>query len=278
MSDNGMWNRLELSIDVRAIRQKLLESRVLLIGCGGIGSELSLRLAGCRIGHLTIIDGDTVSSANIPHSSLFLPRHVGQSKVEVVAEFLHEKFPELSVTALPRFIQLGAPDIISAHDMVVCAPDNDQTRLWVNYHSVQAEKPTLFIGAGGPRHEWTGYTHLYTPHISGCFHCFAKEGKSSGTTYGTLSDTHDVEVNRKICGGENVPVPALAPVIGVIASYAASIVLKTFIDQRNASYTYIDLKIPRFTTYDIKPLADCAVCGSMEEFEVPSIVTSQPEF
>jgi hypothetical protein len=95
--------------------------------------------------------------------------------------------------------------------------------------------------------------------------------------YTTLSDTHDVEVNRKICGGENVAVPALAPVIGVIASYAASVVLKTFIDQRGPSYTYIDLKIPRFTTYNIKPLADCVVCGSIEEFDVPAVTTPQPE-
>src|SRR5437879_4031107 len=103
MDENAFWNRFQLSSDVQAAVERLQQIRVLLIGSGGIGSEIALRLAGCQIGHLTIIDGDEVSLSNIPHSSLFLPVDVGCKKVEVVTAFLKTKFPSLSVTPTPTF-------------------------------------------------------------------------------------------------------------------------------------------------------------------------------
>ena len=62
----NIWNRLELSTQLNTAA--LTASRVLLIGAGGLGNDIALRLAGSKIGKLTIVDGDTVSESNIPHS------------------------------------------------------------------------------------------------------------------------------------------------------------------------------------------------------------------
>jgi len=266
---------------------RLQNSQVLLVGSGGLGSELALKLAGCRIGRITIVDGDTVSTANIPHSAIFTPSHVGQHKVDVVATFLREKFPGLTVTTVAKFIQqCDARALFGAHDLIVCAPDNDRTRVWVNYYAVTTLKRAVFVGIGGPGTEWSGYTFLYTPGESGCFVCFATGGELVETIQGSVapvSEMETMEESRRRCGGENVPVPVLAPVVGVVAGIAATVIVKTLIGVgRMSTYTHIDLKQPRKfvlasgkerETYGLismcKKIPTCIVCGKPEEHDLP---------
>lgn len=278
---NEMWDRLSLSKELGTADDLLQKSRVLLVGCGGLGSELALRLAGCHITHLTLIDGDRVSKANIPHSSLFLPRHVKRKKVEVVSELLQEKFPGIHISREGKFIQQCNTEVFAQHDLIICAPDNDQTRRWVNQYAVKAGKPTLFVGVSGPGAEWTGYIYLYTPGISGCFVCFASGGKHRQTqqiSYDVIPETQDFEENRRRCGGDNIPVPMLAPVVGTVASYAASIAVKKLIGDSTPTYTYLDLKKPRLFALEIKPRSTCIVCGEPEEYDLTDSIDVSDTF
>ncbi len=270
MADSHVWDRFDLSSDIAPVHEALQQTRILLVGSGGLGSELAIKLAGCRIGHLTLIDGDEVEHQNIPHSSIFLPSDVGQKKVDVVARFVAEKFPGCQVTPVPMFIQQKGEDIYSAHDFIICAPDSDQARQWVNYYAWKYKKRALFIGVSGPRNEWSGYTLLYTPGVSGCFLCFSSGGEEGeAVDYTVVPDTGNSDEARLRCGGVNVAVPMLAPVVGMIANYAASIVLKSIIGIPADPYTYINLKKTRLVTRVIKPVPTCAVCGTKEEYELP---------
>ena len=124
--------------------------------------------------------GILLVKANIPHSTLFLPKHVGMNKVDVVHDFLIEKFPDITVSTEPKFIQQCAVEIFDQHNVIVCAPDNEQTRRWVNFYAVKYRKPTLFVGVSGTKQaEWTGYTLLYRPSESACFVCLASGGEDN---------------------------------------------------------------------------------------------------
>src|SRR2546423_5420 len=148
MQDNDeLWARLSL-LDSGKVLETLQKVNVLLVGCGGLGSEVALRLAGSNIERITIVDGDVVSLPNIPHCPLFLPSHVGQKKVAIVASYLQGKFPALNISPMPLFIQQCDEKMFSEYDIILCAPDNDKTRLWVNYYAVMYNKPVVFLGLG----------------------------------------------------------------------------------------------------------------------------------
>lgn len=271
MSDNYIWERLDLSRDVQIAIQTLENARLLLIGSGGIGSEIALKLAGNRIKQMTLVDGDIISLANIPHSSVFTPAHVNLKKVDVIAQFLLDKFPNIQITPIPLFIQQVEKVQFQTYDFIVCVPDNDKTRLWVNYHAVKYEKPVLFVGLGGPNNEWSGYTYLYLPHVSGCFLCLRDGGKNPkgvSVSYEKVPETADLDQDRYKCGDKNVAVPILPPVVGVMASYAASIVIKTLVGMKTLAYTAVDVKAPFIETVSINPSPSCIICGKIEEYDI----------
>src|SRR6266571_6172649 len=114
-----VFDRLFLAPDISAARHKLQRSRILLIGSGGLGSSIALQLGGSSIGHLTIVDADKVSIANIPHSPLFTPAMVGLYKVHAVAARLHKKHPDMEVSAIPKFIQQCMDFPFSDFDLII---------------------------------------------------------------------------------------------------------------------------------------------------------------
>ncbi len=269
MTQADFWARFDLSAELSPLTTTLQNSRILLIGAGGLGNDLAIRLAGARIGALTLVDGDTVSVSNLPHSTLFLPDDVGRAKVHVVRDYLNAKYPALTVHTETQFVQQISQAHFAQHDLIICAPDNDQTRRWVNYYAVKNKKPALYLGVSGNKAEWTGYTYLYKPDTSGCFTCFATGGDTGGESFDAIATTDDIDAARNKCGGENVAVPMLSPVVGVMAGYAAVVVMKALTAIGNSpTYTYIDLKRPGITTYDIQALSNCTVCGQLEEYDI----------
>src|SRR5438128_11634660 len=98
-----VFDRLFLAPDLSAARHKLQRSRILLVGSGGLGSEIALKLAGSSIGHITIVDADKVAPHNIPHSPLFTPANIGCFKVHAVSSSLRWKHPEIGIAAIPKF-------------------------------------------------------------------------------------------------------------------------------------------------------------------------------
>lgn len=268
------WERLMRSADITRSIETLMQTSILLIGCGALGSATACHLASCRIGSLHLVDKDTVSEANLPHSPLFRQTDIGKRKVRVTAAFLRRKFPHLSVTTTPRFIQQCQQTIYEACDLIVCLPDNDQTRLWVNYYAVKYKKPTLFVGLGGPGDEWSGYLYFYLPPQSGCFACFRHGGAGGPHQEQAVPRTNDLEADRQRCGGENIKVPVLAPVVGLIASLAATTVIKHFLAMPVPTYTSLNAKLPLFTTTPIQPIPTCTVCGNKAEYDLETVLAS----
>ena len=86
---------------------KLRSARVIVIGCGGVGSYAAEACTRAGIGHLTFMDGDTVAQSNLNRQLVALTSTIGRNKAEVMAERARDIDPETDVTALGRFYRKG---------------------------------------------------------------------------------------------------------------------------------------------------------------------------
>lgn len=112
---------------------KLLSSKVLLVGAGGLGSPAAMYLAAAGVGTLGIIDFDVVDVSNLQRQLLHGTKDVGRPKVDSAAERLHDINPEVKVVGYRQPItSANALDIIRDYDIVINGSDNFPTRYLVN--------------------------------------------------------------------------------------------------------------------------------------------------
>ena len=146
MKKNSRYLRQQTLEQIGVEGQKqLLDSRVLVIGAGGLGCPLLQILASTGVGCLTVVDFDRVATHNLARQMLFRNEDVGRYKTEVVAEYLKAYFPDCKVayhTALLH--ENNAAELISAHDVVVDATDDINTRYLINDYCVLFNKPLVF--------------------------------------------------------------------------------------------------------------------------------------
>jgi len=131
-------------------QKKLLKSRVLVIGAGGLGAPCLMYLAAAGIGTIGVIDADTVSLSNLQRQIVHDTENVGMLKVESAARSLARINPDVHVIAhRERLTAENAEVIIRDYDLVADGCDNFETRFIVNdaCHNV---KRTLVSGAVGP--------------------------------------------------------------------------------------------------------------------------------
>src|SRR2546421_355941 len=112
---------------------KLLRSKVLLIGAGGLGSPTALYLAAAGVGTLGLMDGDVVDVSNLQRQIVHTTASVGRPKVDSGAETLQALNPDAKIIKLPMRIDVdNVMDIIKDYDLVVDGSDNFDTRYLVN--------------------------------------------------------------------------------------------------------------------------------------------------
>ena len=123
---------------------KLLESRVLCIGAGGLGSPSSLYLAAAGIGTIAIIDDDVVDATNLQRQILHSIDRVGMSKVESAEKTLRGLNPDLKVVKhKSRLTSDNVMDVLANVDVIVDGADNFQTRYLVNDAALRLGKPVV---------------------------------------------------------------------------------------------------------------------------------------
>jgi adenylyltransferase/sulfurtransferase len=114
-------------------QEKLLESKVLVIGAGGLGSPLLLYLAAAGVGTLGVIDDDVVDFSNLQRQVVHDTSKVGVDKVESAKARIAEINPDVKVVAYrERLVRDRALELVSAYDVVADGSDNFATRYLVN--------------------------------------------------------------------------------------------------------------------------------------------------
>ena len=103
---------------------KLRSARVIVIGCGGVGSYAAEACTRAGIGHLTFMDGDAVAQSNLNRQLVALTSTIGRNKAEVMAERARDIDPETDVAALGRFYRTGDELDLTQYDWVIDAIDD----------------------------------------------------------------------------------------------------------------------------------------------------------
>jgi molybdopterin/thiamine biosynthesis adenylyltransferase len=152
---------------------KLLESRILLIGAGGLGCPSALYLAAAGVGTLGIIDYDAVDLSNLQRQILHSEQEVGNPKAESAARRLKGINSEIKVVPiLERLSRDNAMRIVSNYDIVVNGCDNFPTRYLINDACVFAKKPLV----DGSIFRFEGQVAVFHPAGGGpCYRCLYPE-------------------------------------------------------------------------------------------------------
>jgi molybdopterin/thiamine biosynthesis adenylyltransferase/rhodanese-related sulfurtransferase len=151
---------------------KLLASKALLIGAGGLGSPAALYLAAAGVGTMGIVDMDVVDSSNLQRQILHNMDRVGERKVESAKRTLTNLNPDVNVVAYD--VRLGAAnimDILSGYDVIVDGTDNFPTRYLVNDASLKLDIPVVH----GSIFRFEGQVSVYLPHEGPCYRCQVPE-------------------------------------------------------------------------------------------------------
>ena len=149
-------------------QRKLLRSKVLLIGAGGLGSPTALYLAAAGVGTIGLMDGDVVDVSNLQRQILHNTPNVGRPKAESGAEMLRALNPDVNVVPLATRIDVdNVMGILKDYDLVVDGSDNFDTRYLLNDACYLAGKPNIH----GSIFQFEGMASVFAPNQGPCYRC-----------------------------------------------------------------------------------------------------------
>lgn len=128
----------------------LLSKRVLVVGAGGLGAPILYYLVAGGVGHITIVDFDTVSQSNLQRQILYQEKDLGQPKAITATERLRALNSEVNITALDeKFTSENAFSIAAGHDLIIDGTDNLATRYLLDDTAKVLSIPYLYGAISG---------------------------------------------------------------------------------------------------------------------------------
>ena len=160
-------------------QRKLLNSSVLLLGAGGLGSPAAMYLAAAGVGRIGIVDFDTVDASNLQRQLLHGHGDIGRSKVESAAETLRDLNPDVEVDAIREHLNSEtAMEIFKPYDVIVDGTDNFPTRYLANDAAHFLAKPLVH----GSIFRFEGRLALFdSAKGTGCYRCLFPEPPPPGS-------------------------------------------------------------------------------------------------
>lgn len=218
-------------------QRKLANTRVAIVGAGGLGCPVALYLAAAGVGTLTIVDADSVEETNLNRQILHWQKDIGKPKVLSVAEKLGEFNPQVKVLTIhSRLDDKTVDEWLREAEIIVDALDNFPTRQVLNKYAVESRKPLVH----GAIYGWEGRATTILPHETACLACLFEEG----------------------------PPPGIFPVVGttpgLIAMVQATEVLKLLLGLGQPlfnRYLIYDGLAMTFQTVKIRRRPNCPICG-----------------
>jgi molybdopterin/thiamine biosynthesis adenylyltransferase/rhodanese-related sulfurtransferase len=150
-------------------QERLLETSILLIGAGGLGSPAALYLAAAGVGRLGIVDDDRVDASNLQRQVLHSTAELGGSKAESARQSLEELNPDVEVVTYQERLTSENIDRIldEGWELVVDGADNFPTRYLLNDASVWHEIPVVH----GSIYRFEGQATVFKPFEGPCYRC-----------------------------------------------------------------------------------------------------------
>ncbi len=151
---------------------KLLSSKVLLIGAGGLGSPAALYLAAAGVGTLGIIDADVVDDSNLQRQIIHTTARIGEYKAESARTAIAALNPDVKVkTYIERLDETNVQQLVDEYDVIVDGTDNFPTRYLLNDAAVMANKPVVH----GSVFRFEGQITVLKPYDGPCYRCLYPE-------------------------------------------------------------------------------------------------------
>lgn len=158
-------------------QKKLLESRVLIIGAGGLGSPAAMYLAAAGVGTIGLADADAVDLTNLQRQIIHSTQNIGKAKTLSAKERIGEINPDITVNTYEMYVtEENIADLIADYDFVIDATDNFKSKFLINDACVRGKKP--FCHGGILRFE--GQLMTYVPDKGACYRCVFKEPPPDG--------------------------------------------------------------------------------------------------
>lgn len=158
-------------------QKKLLDSKVLIVGAGGLGSPIALYLASAGVGEVCVVDSDKVELNNLQRQIIHSKENVGKPKAESAKERLLSINDDIKITSKNlRLTSENILDVIKKYDIVIDGSDNFPTRYLVNDACVLSGKP---LSHGGI-FKFEGQAFTVLPGESACYRCLFPEPPPPG--------------------------------------------------------------------------------------------------
>ena len=226
-------------------QQRIMGSRALIVGAGGLGSPVALFLGSAGVGHVTIVDNDTVDMTNLQRQIAHTMSRVGLPKVNSAEVAIAALNP--TVTVIPVVARADATlldELVAQADVVLDCCDNFATRHDINAACVKHKKPLV----SGAAIRFDGQVVVYDARddSSPCYACvFPPDDALLETRCATLG--------------------VFAPLVGIIGSLQAAEALKLLSGVGQAltgRLLMLDARAMEFTEIRIGRQAECPVCGT----------------
>ena len=213
-------------------QSRLAGSKVLIVGCGALGSIAAAYLAGAGIGTLGIADFDTVESSNLHRQILYAENDCGKKKAEQLSSHLKSLNPDTDIRIYDEFVREPLLEsILNEYDFVIDAADNPATTYLIDRLCVEAAVPYVTAGVSG----WQGQIFTW------------RKGAPSFSSIFPPPETADGILPCSIAG-------IFGPVAGIVASIQASEAVKSLLGldtTLSRSLLTIDLLNNNFSDYRI---------------------------
>ena len=225
-------------------QEALIQSHVLVVGAGGLGSPVAMYLASSGVGRLTICDNDRVDLTNLQRQIIHCTDDIGSPKTRSAKKTLAKINPEVEVIELnERMNEKRLLQLVGDADVVVDASDNFPTRYAVNRSCVLHRKP--LVSGAAVRFEGQVAVFDLRHSNSPCYHClFPAEGE-------------DQDVRCAVMG-------VLAPLVGIIGCMQAAETLKILTNTGqtlNGRLLALDGLVMKWKSSELRKDIACEVCG-----------------
>ncbi len=228
---------------------KLLDSKVLIIGAGGLGSPSAYYLAAAGVGTIGIVDSDLVDESNLQRQILHNSKRIGQPKTESAKQTLEDLNPDVKV--IPHQERLKADNVVRIfkdYDLIVDGSDNFPTRYLVNDAGVLLKKTVVH----GSIFRFDGQVSVFKPFDGPCYRCVFPEPPPP-----ELAPTCDEAGTLGILPG----------IVGLLEANEAVKVLLGLGEPLIGRLLMLDALTVEFRMLKLKRNPDCPVCGERPRFK-----------
>jgi len=224
-------------------QRRIRDSRVLLIGAGGLGSPLSLYLAAAGVGTLGLVDFDVVDVTNLQRQVLHGTSDIGRPKLDSATDRLREINPHVTIEGYRERLTSGnALEILADYDVVVDGTDNFPTRYLVNDACVLLDKPNVY----GSIFRFEGQNSVFWASRGPCYRCLFAEPPPPGMVPSCAE------------GGVLGVVPGI---VGTIQAMEALKLVLGLGDSLVGRLLILDAMRMKFRELRLKKDPDCPLCG-----------------